>query len=182
MFFEPIIDSSVGYENKPLSTENMKLRTAARGIILNKDTGEIGIFYKKNMNQYKLPGGGIDEGENPEEAFVREVYEETGCTLESNLKFLGITTEIKSAFNFIQNSFAYLGIVKSQSNELHLTEKEIKEGGEFLWLKPEVAISLMEDSFDKLTEGYIESLYSTTFVVKRDILIIKNYLKVKDII
>lgn len=28
-------------------------------------------------NEYKLPGGGIDKGENPEEAFKRETLEET---------------------------------------------------------------------------------------------------------
>ena len=33
-----------------------KRRTAARGIIENKD-GEIAIFYKSKMNEYKLPGG-----------------------------------------------------------------------------------------------------------------------------
>ncbi len=33
--------------------------------------------------QWTLPGGGIDWGEHPDDALVREVYEETGLALES---------------------------------------------------------------------------------------------------
>jgi 8-oxo-dGTP pyrophosphatase MutT (NUDIX family) len=32
--------------------------------------------------RWTLPGGGIDHGEDPREALVREVYEETGLTVE----------------------------------------------------------------------------------------------------
>ena len=32
--------------------------------------------------RWTLPGGGIDHGEDPREALVREVYEETGLTIE----------------------------------------------------------------------------------------------------
>jgi 8-oxo-dGTP pyrophosphatase MutT (NUDIX family) len=32
--------------------------------------------------RWTLPGGGIDHGEDPREAVVREVYEETGLTVE----------------------------------------------------------------------------------------------------
>ena len=43
---------------------------------------KIAIFYKSNKNEYKLPGGGMENDENPEEAFKREVLEETGCVVE----------------------------------------------------------------------------------------------------
>ena len=33
--------------------------------------------------RWTLPGGGIDWGEHPDDALVREVYEETGLTLDS---------------------------------------------------------------------------------------------------
>ena len=38
-------------------------------------------FNKKKKNEYKLPGGGIDYGETPNEAFIREALEETGCKI-----------------------------------------------------------------------------------------------------
>ena len=70
-----ISDKDVGLEDVELN--NPKVRYASRGIIRN--SGKIAIFYKENKNEYKLPGGGMDEGETPEECFIREVKEETGC-------------------------------------------------------------------------------------------------------
>lgn len=63
-------------EEKSINIENPKLRLAARGIVIGKD-GKIAIFNKSNKNEYKLPGGGLEGEEKPEEAFKREVLEET---------------------------------------------------------------------------------------------------------
>ena len=51
------------------------------------------------MNEYKLPGGGMDEGEQPIETFKREILEEVGCEID-NIKLLGYTEEQKSKTNF----------------------------------------------------------------------------------
>lgn len=50
-------------------------RRAARGIVLD-EAGNMVVFYKKNKNMYKLPGGGLENNESYENAFVREVKEE----------------------------------------------------------------------------------------------------------
>ena len=89
--------------------ENPKLREGSRGIVIRED-GKIAIFNKTNKNEYKLPGGGIEEGENPEDAFYREVAEETGCKVEI-IKCLGITEEYKYKNNFKQISYIFVSKV-----------------------------------------------------------------------
>ena len=71
-----ITDEDIG--EKIIDMENPKLRLGARGIVIRKD-GKIAIFNKSNKNEYKLPGGGLEGEEKQEEAFKREVLEETGC-------------------------------------------------------------------------------------------------------
>jgi len=67
-----------------------KVRNAVRCFLIQDDkvvcikykTGEIGYL--------DIPGGKIEEGETPEEASIREVYEETGMT-ENKLISVGDT-------------------------------------------------------------------------------------------
>ena len=58
-----------------------KIRKAVRTILFN-EKGEIAILHKKNKNEYKLVGGGIEENENMEEALRREINEEAGCIIK----------------------------------------------------------------------------------------------------
>ena len=71
-----ITDEDIG--EKSVNMMNPKLRLGARGIVIRED-GKIAIFNKSNKNEYKLPGGGLEGEEKPEEAFKREILEETGC-------------------------------------------------------------------------------------------------------
>ncbi|WP_322173690.1 NUDIX hydrolase [Acutalibacter caecimuris] len=50
-------------------------RTAARGVILR--AGKL-LMIHTDAGDYKFPGGGLEPGESPETALVREVLEETG--------------------------------------------------------------------------------------------------------
>lgn len=169
-------DLGIGLQDKPL--DNPITRYAARGIILN-DKGEVGIFYKTQKHEYKLPGGGI-ENEDPATAFKREVYEETGCEIEI-LEKLGTIEEHKGKTNFKQISHVFVAKVTKDTGKLHLTQKEQIEGAGFMWTSLDNGIKLVHDSFNKLkassskvTEGY-ESVYMTQFVVKRDEQILKYY-------
>lgn len=110
-----ITDEDIGEEIK--QTEIKEVRIAARGIVMRED-GKIGIFNKANKNEYKLPGGGIEEKETPEEAFKREVLEETGCEVEI-IKNMGITEEYKTKNNFKQISYVFVGKVLKDTGKLH---------------------------------------------------------------
>ena len=74
-----ITDEDIGEEIVHMN--NPMHRKASRGIVLD-DNDNMAVFYKKNKNQYKLPGGGLDKNESFEEAFIREVEEEVGCKVE----------------------------------------------------------------------------------------------------
>ncbi len=54
-----LTDKDIGMPEKEV--EEYKTRIAARGIILNSE-GKVAIQSKSNTKEYKLIGGGIEEG------------------------------------------------------------------------------------------------------------------------
>lgn len=169
-----IADGDIGEES--VEMEKPKLRLGARGIVIRED-GKIAVFNKSNKNEYKLPGGGIEGDENPEEAFKREVLEETGCEVEI-IDNLGITEEYKSKNKFKQISYVFVGKVIRDFKHLGLTKKEKEEGARLLWETPEKALELITNCFDKLKESKYESVYSTKFIVLRDRKILERYIEI----
>ena len=171
-----ITDKDIG--EKTINMENPKLRLGARGIVIRED-GKIAIFNKSNKNEYKLPGGGLEGEEKPEEAFKREVLEETGCKVEI-IETLGTTEEYKSLNNFRQISYVFVGKVLKDTKQLNVTEKEKDEGAKLLWENPEKALELITDCFNKIVASKYASIYSTKFVVLRDRRILEYYLSISE--
>ncbi len=64
------------------------IRTACRAIIIRN--GEILLSYETKTNQWKLPGGGLEQNENEEECVVRETREETGFVIKPSKCLLEI--------------------------------------------------------------------------------------------
>lgn len=159
---------------KSVEISNPKLRYGARGIVIRND-GKIAVFNKSKKNEYKLPGGGIEENENPKEAFKREVLEETGCIIEI-IDELGTTEEYKSQDNFKQTSFVFVGKVIEDTKILHLTQKEKDKGAILTWEYPYIALELIKNSYNNLIASDYESVYHTKFVVFRDRKILEFYL------
>lgn len=168
-----ITDENIG--EKTITMKDSKLRLGARGIVIRND-GKIAVFNKSNKNEYKLPGGGLEGEEKPEEAFKREVLEGTGCEVEI-VDFLGTTEEYKSLNNFKQISYIFVGKVLKDTNHLSVTKKEKDEGAKLLWKTPEEALKLITECFDKLVPSEYSSIYSTKFVVLRDRKILEYYIK-----
>lgn len=56
-------------------------RYASRGVLVD-DKLHVAMMYMSKINLYKLPGGGIDQGEEIRDAFLREIKEETGYEAE----------------------------------------------------------------------------------------------------
>ncbi len=153
--------------------KNYSIRVASRGIVI-KDN-RIAIFCKKEKNEYKLPGGGVEDNESLEEAFKREVLEETGCEV-SIVKKLGVVREYRTRDSFLQISHVFLSNVTNDTMKLNLTEKEITEGGELIWCNPKEGLTLIIDAYPSLKGSNFESLYHTQFISKRDQLILKYYI------
>ena len=51
-------------------------------VVFNKEKNRVLLIKRRDVPMWALPGGGIDPEESPEEAVVREVYEETGLRVE----------------------------------------------------------------------------------------------------
>ena len=167
-----ITDNDIG--EKFIEMENPKIRLGARGIVV-RDDGEIAIFNKVKKNEFKLPGGGIENDEDPKEAFKREVLEETGCVVEI-VKELGIVEEYKSQTNFKQVSNVFVSKVMQDTKNLNITQKEKDEGAVLLWEMPEKALELITNCYGKLVESDYDSVYATKFVVLRDRKILEYYI------
>ena len=159
---------------KSIAFNNPRIRIGARGIVI-RDDGKIAIFNKTKKNEYKLPGGGVEEGEDPVVAFKREVYEETGCEV-ANIDFIGIIEEHKSLDNFKQISYVFVSHVSKINSQLHLTEKEKDEGAVLLWLAPVEAYNIVKGCIYNLKGSKYENLYHSKFIVYRDTLILKEYI------
>lgn len=107
-----------------------KDRLAARAILLDDD-GRVALINSTKRGCYKLPGGGVDEGELVREALEREVIEEAGYKVEV-LKSLGKTVEHRHEYG--QNNISYAYICRAQDFVGNsLMEDEIEDGFELEW-------------------------------------------------
>ena len=170
-YIKKITDEDFNLKSIPF--DNPRHRYASRGIVLNND-GKVAILNKKNKNEYKLVGGGIEFNECPKDAFIREVYEETGCRI-SIMDELGVIEEEKSLDNFKQTSYIYVAKVINNTGKLHLTQKEMDEGAVLLWLDINDALFLIKESLNNIIASKYENLYHSRFIVKRDYEILKYY-------
>ena len=122
-------DSDFGFpEDKDESS--FAERNAARAVLVD-DEYRVALIDATNRGYYKLPGGGIDEGELIEEALQREVLEEAGYEIEP-LCPLGYTHETRHKFEQFNNSYAWLARAKKEVGR-NLMEDEIEDGFEVKW-------------------------------------------------
>ena len=59
---------------------------SVNGIIFSEDKKKILFIKRRDVPVWVLPGGGIDQGETPEQAVLRELQEETGYQVEISRK------------------------------------------------------------------------------------------------
>jgi 8-oxo-dGTP diphosphatase len=55
---------------------------AVAGIVFNASHTHVLLIQRRDIPVWVLPGGGIEEGELPEQAVCREIAEESGCQVE----------------------------------------------------------------------------------------------------
>ncbi|NUU06477.1 NUDIX hydrolase [Leifsonia sp. C5G2] len=71
----------------------MDIRVAAYGVITEGDRILLAHWNEGGKSGWTLPGGGIDPGEDPADAVVREIAEETGYAGEAG-ELLGIDSKV----------------------------------------------------------------------------------------
>ena len=119
-------------------------RPSVRGIIIRD--GKIAMMHSLKYDYYKLPGGGIEEGESLEDTLVREVKEESGLVVKKDtIKEYGVVRRIeKGLFEdiFIQENYYFLCSAEDEISSQDLDDYEADEGFTLEFVTPEYAIEI----------------------------------------
>lgn len=79
-------------------------RTSARAIIIKNNL--LAMVYSEKYKYYEFPGGGLEEGEEPGSAVVREVREETGLVvIPDSIKEYGFAETLRKSEIFADAVF-----------------------------------------------------------------------------
>jgi len=113
-----------------------EIREACRGIVIKENN--ILLTYEVNTDQWFIPGGGLESGENPEECCARELAEETGYVVKPGEHFLTIH-EYYEEWHFISHYYTCECIGET---ERKLTERELAVGLEPRWIPLKDAIDI----------------------------------------
>lgn len=142
-------------------------RTAARGIILDS-AGRLGVLYVAKHHYHKLPGGGVEPGEDLLAALRRECQEELGCDVQVEAEFAR-TLEIRREHNLVQRSVYFTGHVDGALGQSNFTDQELAHNFTAHWMA-------LADARQSFTQDQPVDL-AGWFISQRDTLVLLAYLK-----
>jgi 8-oxo-dGTP diphosphatase len=142
-------------------------RGAARAVLLD-GSGQVYLLNVSKHGNHKLPGGGIDEGEDIKQAMERELMEEVGCKAEI-LAELGTVIEYRNYDDggLEQTSYCYLSKQVGEQVASALEEGELAEG------MFEVKAKSIDDAIALLSQDKPDNLEGK-FIQKRDIAFLQS--------
>ena len=120
-------------------------RNSARSIIIRD--GKVAMIHSLKYDYYKFPGGGIENGENPVEAMIRETREEAGLVVvPESVKEYGCVHRIQRSDKdatecFVQDNYYYLCKAMDKLTSQQLDDYEAQEIYILEYVEPLVAIS-----------------------------------------
>ena len=120
------------------------VRNSARSIIIRD--GKIAMIHSLKYDYYKFPGGGIENGENPVEAMIRETREEAGLVVKpETVTEYGYVHRIQrsdmdSSECFVQDNYYYLCKAEPEAVRQNLDAYEAQETYTLEYVTPLMAI------------------------------------------
>lgn len=159
-----ITDADFGIDHV-IPPHEYRIRKAARAVILNP-MHEIALLYVAKKHVHKLPGGGIEQGENVSDALVRETMEEVGVEIET-LADIGMIIEYRGEQGLLQISYCFLAHTVQESGSPAYTDEEREDGFVLRWVPVDEALPLLEQ--DQPSD------YTSCFIHERDIRFLQKH-------
>jgi len=159
---------------KNLEDKTVFTRLATRSITVQGD--KILLMYTERYEDYSLPGGGLDSGEDKIEGMKRELQEETGARNIRNIQPFGIYEEYRPWYKpdfDIQHmiSYCYTCDVDEELGESKLEAYEIKNGMKAKWINIHEAI--------RHNEKIIASSEKKGMSIERETFLLKLIVEIK---
>ncbi len=142
-----------------------KPRLTARAIVMSPDN-RCALMYAAKFGIYTLPGGGVEEGETIEEALIREITEETGCTID-RFDPLGYVEENRFHADYTQISYYYIVHTLDEALHPHLTALEAANGTSAMWCT-------LDEAYERIAAPEFERPQGK-FLQARDLAAMKAY-------
>ena len=120
------------------------VRNSARSIIIRD--GKIAMSHSLRYDYYKFPGGGIENGEDPIAAMIRETREEAGLVVKpETVREYGYVHRIQRSDKyadecFVQDNYYYLCEVEPEAVRQDLDIYEAQEAYTLEFVAPLMAI------------------------------------------
>ncbi len=166
-YFSAITDKDI-FENPVPEPNEYAERPTSRGIILDKDDLVcLYTIYGRSL----FPGGGIEEGESPEQAFIREAKEEAGCDVQI-ISLLGKTLEFRNKPARKYEIYFFIAQVVGEKGEPTSTQ-ENEQGMVIEWFSKEKALSVLEDQIETLAKD----VYMPHFSCRTHLAAFKKFLE-----
>ena len=144
-------------------------RCAVRAIV--RDGDDILLLYTRRYNDYSLPGGGVDDGEDLADALRRELQEETGAQAIQITQEYGCLDEYRPSLKpdhdvLYMRSFIYICQIARELGVAKMAHYEIKNGMEARWVNLDQAIAHNEQVIAKQENSMGMSIQRETWILK----------------
>ena len=147
----------------------LTLRQTARAIVFDHGNNVALLQVMKRGAYYKLPGGGVEAGEDLSTTLKRECLEEIGCDVEVGQE-IGMTVEYRGKYNIKQESHCYLARLVGTKGTPAFTEEERADGFRSLWVPLSEAIRLVSEANTEDYEGQ--------FIIPRELIFLREAEKI----
>ena len=120
------------------------IRNSARSIMIRD--GTVAMIHSRKYDYFKFPGGGIERGEDPVEAMIRETREESGLqVIPGTVREYGYVHRIQRsdsdpAAAFVQDNYYYLCAAEDKLVSQDLDAYEAQEAYTLEFTDPRLAI------------------------------------------
>ncbi|MBE0486143.1 NUDIX domain-containing protein [Marinobacter sp.] len=145
-------------------------RHAARGIVLREE--KILLLFTERYNDFSLPGGGIDEGEDITIALARELEEETGARDVRVKQHYGFIEEYrphwKPEYDLMHmTSHFFVCDVAAKLAEVRMESYEIANGMKPVWVSVDEAMQHNRQVMARQETSMGQSIQRETFMLEK---------------